>query len=82
MEKEIKITISDSNYENAKRLVYAIERHVGWDSRVIYHLSKLLSYNEDQLAKDLQALVSIMDNIEEIRDSELTGDVALLEGWC
>ena len=59
MEKQIQITLTQRDKENVLRLIYAIDRHVGWDNNLISHLSRQLAYYKEQLEIDIKALTDL-----------------------
>ena len=59
MEKQIQITLTQRDKENVLRLIYAIDRHVGWDSNLINNLSRAFAYNKEQLSTDINALTEL-----------------------
>ena len=65
MEKEIKITLTQRDKENVLRLIYAIDRHVGWDSNLISQLSRQLAYYKEQLVIDIKALTDLGRKISD-----------------
>ena len=65
MEKQITITLTQREKENVLRLIYAIDRHVGWDSNLISHLSRQLAYYKEQLVIDVKALTDLGRKISD-----------------
>ena len=65
MEKQIQITLTQRDKENVLRLIYAIDRHVGWDSNLISQLSRQLAYYKEQLVIDIKALTDLGRKISD-----------------
>ena len=65
MEKQIQITLTQRDKENVLRLIYAIDRHVGWDSNLISQLSRQLAYYKEQLVIDIKALTDFGRKISD-----------------
>ena len=65
MEKQIIITLSQRDKENVLRLIYAIDRHVGWDSNLVSQLSRQLAYYKEQLVIDIKALTDLGRKISD-----------------
>lgn len=80
MENKITIALSERDRANVLHLIYAIDRHIGWDKQFIGHLAKHLGYNKDQLAADVKSLILLCDKIASVKENEY--DRTHLEGWC
>ena len=65
MEKQIQIPLTQRDKDNVLRLIYSIDRHVGWDSNLISQLSRQLAYYKEQLVIDIKALTDLGRKISD-----------------